>query len=76
MQRHDVDLISLTFGLLFAVAGLVLLTGDATRGTVWLGWAGPAVAIGLGVLVLAAVWPRRAETDVDATPTTDAFDPP
>ncbi len=70
MQRHDVDLVSLTFGLLFTVAGLVLLSGDPTRGTVWLGWAGPAVAIGLGVLVLVAVWPRRTEAaDVDATPT-------
>ena len=68
MQRHDVDLISLTFGLLFTVAGLVLLSGDPARGTVWLGWAGPAVAIGLGVLVLMAVWPRRATPDIDAAP--------
>ncbi len=68
MQRHDVDLISLTFGLLFTVAGLVLLSGDPARGTVWLGWAGPAVAIGLGVLVLMAVRPRRATPDIDAAP--------
>ena len=66
MQRHDVDLVSLTFGLLFTVAGLVLLSGDPTKGTVWLGWAGPAVAIGLGVLVLVAVRPRTAPPDLDA----------
>lgn len=68
MQRHDVDLVSLTFGLLFTVAGLMLLTDDPTRGTVWLGWAGPAVAIGLGVLVLVAVRPRTAPPDIDAAP--------
>lgn len=68
MQRHDVDLVSLIFGLLFTVAGLMLLTGDPTRGTVWLGWAGPAVAIGLGVLILVAVRPRRAAPDIDAAP--------
>ena len=66
MQRHDVDPISLAFGLLFAIAGLLLLTGDPTRGTVWLGWVGPAVAIGLGALVILAVRPRGAEPEDEA----------
>lgn len=68
MERHDVDLVSIAFGLLFTLAGLILLTGDPTRGTVWLGWAGPAVAIGLGLLVIVAVRPRRTEPQ-DETPT-------
>jgi cytochrome c-type biogenesis protein CcmH/NrfF len=66
MQRHDVDPISLAFGLLFAIAGLLLLTGDPSRGTVWLGWVGPAVAIGLGALVILAVRPRGAELEDEA----------
>lgn len=67
MERHDVDPVSLLFGLLFAASGLALLTGDPTRGTVWLGWAGPAVAIGLGLLVILAVRPRRTEPDDEAS---------
>lgn len=66
MERHDVDPLSLIFGLLFTIVGLMLLTGDPTRGTVGLGWAGPALAIGLGLLVVLAVRPRRAEPDDEA----------
>ena len=60
MQRHDVDLTSLGFGLLFTVAGL-LLSGNPTTGTIWLGWAGPAVAVALGALMVFAMWPRRSK---------------
>jgi cytochrome c-type biogenesis protein CcmH/NrfF len=59
MQRHDADPVSLVFGSLFTIAGLMLLNGDPTRGTVWLGWVGPAVAVGVGLLVALAVRPRR-----------------
>lgn len=60
MQRHDVDPTSLVFGLMFAGMGLMLLTGDPAGGTVWLGWTGPAVAVGLGLLVIIAVRPHRS----------------
>jgi cytochrome c-type biogenesis protein CcmH/NrfF len=60
MQRHDVDPTSLVFGLLFAALGLMLLIGDPAGGTVWLGWTGPAVAVGLGLLMILAVRPRRS----------------
>lgn len=59
--RHDLDPISLLFGLAFAVVGLVLLGGDSTRGTISLAWAGPAVAIGVALLMVLAVRPRHAE---------------
>jgi hypothetical protein len=60
MDRHDIDPTSLVFGLLFIGVGLMLLNGDAAAGTVWLGWTGPAVAIGLGLLIVLAVRPRRS----------------
>lgn len=62
MQRHDVDPTSLAFGLLFTVVGLMLLHGDPAGGTVWLGWTGPAVVVGLGLLIVLAVRPRRSAT--------------
>lgn len=74
MQRHDVDPVSFLFGLLFAASGLALLAGDPTRGTLWLGWVGPALAVGLGLLVVLAVRPRR--TELDDEPPTDAEDWP
>ena len=72
MQRHDVDPTSLAFGLLFAVAGLMLLGGNSTAGTVWLGWTGPVVAIALGVLIVIAARPRRQPSISSADDGTDA----
>lgn len=61
MRRHDLDALSLVFGLLFSAVGLALLSGDAARGTISLPWAGPIVAIGVGLLVVLAARPRREE---------------
>lgn len=61
MDRHALDPLSLLFGLLFSVVGLVLLTGDPARGSISLAWAGPAAAIGVGLLVVLAARPRREE---------------
>ena len=61
MARHQVDPTSLVFGLLFVVVGQMLLSGDPAAGTIWLGWTGPAVALGLGILIVVAVRrPRRS----------------
>lgn len=59
MRRHDLDVLSFVFGLLFAAVGLALLSGDPARGTVSLPWAGPVVAIGIGLLVVLGARPRR-----------------
>lgn len=67
MDRHELDLLSLLFGLMFAVVGLVLLTGDPARGSVSMAWAGPAAAIGLGLVVVLAVRPRREEHPAEGT---------
>ena len=57
MARHGVDLVSLIVGLLFAATGLLLLSGGI--GAIPMEWAGPAVAIGLGVMILVAARPER-----------------
>lgn len=67
VNRHGLDPISLLFGLAFAVVGLVLLGGESARGTVSLTWAGPAAAIGVALLMVLAVRPRRPEQPKDAT---------
>jgi hypothetical protein len=71
MARHDVDPTSLLFGLLFTIAGLWLLGGSSSAGTIWLGWTGPATAIGVGVLVVLAVRPRRSPEDDEGLEPTD-----
>ena len=66
MRRHDFDALSFTFGLLFAVAGLALLGASAVRHGLSIPWAGPVVAIGLGVLIVFAARPRSdGERDAD-----------
>ena len=67
MDRHELDPLSLLFGLMFANIGLVLLTGDPARGSISLAWAGPAAAIGVGLLVVLAVRPRREERVAERT---------
>lgn len=53
MARHPFDALSLAAGLLFAVCGLLLLSGGLSG--VPMEWAGPLVAIALaGILALGA----------------------
>jgi hypothetical protein len=56
MSRHPADLLSLVSGMLVLAFGLVLLTGSI--GEVPMQWVGPAVAIGLGLVVLVAARPQ------------------
>jgi cytochrome c-type biogenesis protein CcmH/NrfF len=67
MRHHDLDALSLVCGLLFTTVGLALLSGDPARGTMSLAWAGPVVAIGVGILVVLAARPRR-EKAIDHQP--------
>lgn len=55
MQRHDLDPVSLVPGVLFTVVGLAFLIGriDVTR--LDLRWWLPALAIGVGLLILLQV---------------------
>jgi hypothetical protein len=65
MQRHDFDALSFLFGMVFAGAGLVLLGGGATHGGLALPWTGPAVAVGVAILIVIAVRPRTESTAGD-----------
>lgn len=57
MRRHSTDLVSLSFGLLFAAIGILLLA-DERLALSW-DWLAPAVAIGFGAIFIAAGWRRR-----------------
>jgi hypothetical protein len=57
MTRHPADLLSLLAGLLTLGFGLVLLSGGI--GDLPMEWVGPAVAIGLGALILFAARPAH-----------------
>ena len=61
MSRHPADLLSLVAGLLALGLGLLLLTGGV--GDISMEWVGPAVAIGLGVVIVVAARPGRAPID-------------
>ena len=74
MQRHHLDALSLTFGLLFVATGLLLLSGGPALGhNLPMEWVGPLVAIGLGAILFLAARPERKKPsdpgeDADSEP--------
>lgn len=68
MTRHVFDAVSFTFGVIFLVAGVMLLGGKPNTDA--LEWVGPVTAIGLGVVILVATIPRRraGADDEDSEP--------
>ena len=61
MTRHPADLLSLVAGLMVLGLGLVLLSGGVGR--LPMEWVGPAVAIGLGAMILFAARPGRETSE-------------
>jgi hypothetical protein len=61
MARHPADVLSLLTGLLALGFGLVLLTGGI--GDLRMEWVGPALAIGIGALILFAARPAREASE-------------
>lgn len=70
MTRHRADLLSLVAGLVVLGLGLLLLSGDV--GNVPMEWVGPAVAIGLGVMILFAARPAREPRDEEPATSDEA----
>ena len=66
MTRHPADMLSLLAGLAVLALGLVLLTGGG--GDLPMEWVGPAVAIGLGVLILVAARTKHEPHDAAPAP--------
>ena len=64
MPRHAFDALSFTFGVIFLIAGVMLLSGRPSTDA--LEWVGPLTAIGLGVVILVATVPRRRPEADDA----------
>lgn len=71
MRRHELDPISLVFGLAFGLLALFVLTGNsvADLSPVW-GWTLPSVAIGLLLVLYGArrAWRGRGEEPDHASP--------
>lgn len=67
MDRHPLDSVSFLFGLLFTGIGLLLLAGDPDRGSISLAWAGPVMALSVGLVVVLAARPRREERAGDGS---------
>ena len=65
MTRHAFDGVSFAFGVIFLIAGVMLLSGKPNTDA--LEWVGPLTAIGLGVVILVATVPRRRHEADDGT---------
>ncbi len=53
MERHSLDLVSLTAGVVFTAAAVIGLTGAITLGVADLRWIGPALLVLFGVVLVA-----------------------
>ncbi|HWC14102.1 MAG TPA: hypothetical protein VG929_05860 [Actinomycetota bacterium] len=58
MQRHDTDAVSLTFGVIFLVLGIVFLTGSVNPFDFVSVWALPAGLLATGLVLAAAALTR------------------
>jgi hypothetical protein len=67
LTRHSPDLVSLTFGVLFAAIGILLLFGqlDGIR----LDWLIPVITVALGVLLIVLASPIGRKSNPDDEPT-------
>ena len=64
MRRHDLDLVSLITGGVFALVAVALLVSAATGDSLDPLWLAPALLIGLGMAGLAGALRSGSRTDV------------
>jgi putative Mn2+ efflux pump MntP len=72
MERHPLDPISLTAGLIFTLAAVVGLTGAITLGIADLRWIGPAVLVLFGVVLVATSVSKREDEAYEPAAVTGA----
>ena len=76
MERHPLDVVSLTAGLVFTLAALIALTGAVTLGVEDLRWIGPGLLVLFGVVLVATSVSGRGDgqdgSDRDDAPGTAA----
>lgn len=70
MERHPLDPISLTAGLVFTIAAVVGLTGAITLGITDLRWIGPVLLVLFGVVLVATSVTRRDDEPTAAAAVT------
>jgi hypothetical protein len=63
VRRHDLDLVSLITGVVFALVAIAHLVGAATGDSLDPLWLAPALLIGLGVAGLAGALRSGSRTD-------------
>jgi len=66
MERHPLDPISLTAGLVFTITAVVGLTGAITLGITDLRWIGPALLVLFGVVLVATSVSKRQDEPHEA----------
>jgi hypothetical protein len=71
VRRHDLDLVSLICGIVFAVVAAAHLVAASTGEQVELVWLAPVLLVGLGVAGLAGALRSGARTD-DPAPVEDS----
>lgn len=67
MERHPLDPISLTAGLIFTIGAIVGLTGAITLGVTDLRWIGPTLLVLFGVVLVASSVTRRDDEPAEVT---------
>jgi hypothetical protein len=69
MKLHRFDAVSFVFGAIFVTIGLLVMLGESS--TLLSAWLVPAVAIGLGLLLLVAAWQGSRSPAQPAEPTSE-----
>ena len=71
MQRHPLDLVSLTAGLVFTAVAIIGLSGTLSLSVQDLRWIGPGLLVLFGVVLVATSVSRRPVTEPATGSTTE-----
>jgi len=74
VRRHDIDPISLVFGLMFAAAGALFMSANLDFSDVRGEWVWPIPLVLVGVALLVSALARRDDESVASEPETSSFE--